>query len=112
MTSRDFQRARMRSLVRQRGTDSIHDAELTEKDIERALLGGPIAATPKANRIRRAPRGAAAIKAAAQWLARNRNVLRARRDPVVPTLIAQFGLTTKEAIDAIRRANGIERKED
>lgn len=45
---------------------------------------------------------AAAIGEAADWLV----VQRPRPSPVIPALRLRFGLTMKEAIDAIREAEG------
>lgn len=46
---------------------------------------------------------------AAQWLLSHRD---RRPNPIVPTIRRQFGLTTVQAIDAIREANRLRASQD
>ncbi|MFC3207393.1 hypothetical protein [Aquamicrobium soli] len=51
-----------------------------------------------------------AIFAAARWYVANRETIRQRQGHVVPELRNRFGLTPRQAIEAIRHANAAEQK--
>lgn len=50
------------------------------------------------------------IFAAARWYVENRGSIRRRRGHAVPELRNRFGLTVKQAIEAIRHANAAEQR--
>lgn len=50
------------------------------------------------------------IFAAARWYVENRVSIRDRRGHAVPELTSRFGLSAKQAIEAIRHANAAEQR--
>ena len=90
MTRFDHSRVNMRRQLHQQGTENVHEAD------------EPFGfRKPK----KKMPEGEAAIAAASLWLIENRDRLRDEGRHPVPELRRVFGLSAKEATEAIRRAN-------
>jgi len=98
MSTRSWQKDRSRQLLRNRGAEA--SSRETPADIERAARGLPKRRDP---RPKKDPIGRAAA-----WLIENRPRLRADSLHPVPELKRAFGLTAKECVDVIRRANDLE----
>ncbi|TPJ28030.1 hypothetical protein [Mesorhizobium sp. B2-7-2] len=93
MSGRRFDKAHQQRILHRQGTESAHGG-----DVPFGLLG----TTP---RLRS---GYGNIEAAARWLAENREGLRQEQRHPVPELRREFGLTAKQACEAIRQANELE----
>ncbi len=94
MSGRNWDRDRSRQLVRDRGVDKVADMGVHR--------------IPPPARTKRA--GYGSVAAAARWLITNRQRLRDEHRHAVPELIVEFGLSTKEACEAIRTAHEQERR--
>lgn len=86
---RNWNRDRERQIVRDRGVDSVAD------------MG--VRFVPSAPRSKRS--GWGSVTAATRWLIENRQRLRDQNRHAVPELIREFGISTRQACEAIRAAH-------
>lgn len=88
MTDRDWGKDRSRQQMRRQGIDDISD-----QSARRVISSAPQRS------------GYGDVTAAARWLLQNRRRLRKEGKHVVPVLRAEFGISTKEACQAIKECN-------
>ncbi|MEJ6783759.1 hypothetical protein [Aminobacter sp. Piv2-1] len=108
MSGRNWTKNRQRQLVRDRGVEAAGAREISEADIERAVLGDTRGLPRTPTPAKKLPQGLRAIETAAKWLVANRQRLRDEGRNPVPELQREFGLSRKEACAAISRANEAE----
>lgn len=93
MSGRDWGRANSRQQMQRQGVDSVADQAFSRPVFASASMRA---------------HGEGDVNVAAEWLRFNRERLRAEGRHTVPALQRAFGLSTKQACEAIRLANELE----